>query len=216
MERAYSTSDEQAVVICLDEMGPVYADTYPGQQLVRPPAAGPGPGDDRRPRGRAVIELDYGYRGSTYVYGAFAPGTGSALTACYQGKRTAHWLDFLERVEAWVSPEVERVLAIVDNLGTHRHREVLLFMLAHPRWEFIFIPRYAGYLNLIESWWKTLRSIALAGKRFENVDEIKRDIAAGTMYWNDHKHPYCFGRARRRKTPRKPGIARLPGHRLTA
>ncbi|RYZ15708.1 MAG: hypothetical protein EOO70_06190 [Myxococcaceae bacterium] len=196
-------------------MGPVYAESHPGQRLVRPPQAGPGSGDDQRPRGRATIELDYGYRGSTYVYGAFTPGTGRTLTACYSGKRVCHWLDFLERTDAWIDPGIERVLAIVDNLATHRHDDVLYFMLTHPRWEFVFIPRYAGYLNLIEPWWKTLRSLALAGRRLENVDELKEAVERATSYWNDHKHPYLFGRARRRKTPRKPGIAGLPGHRLT-
>jgi len=27
---------------------------------------------------------------------------------------------------------------------------VLLWALAHPRWEFVFQPTYAAYLNLIE------------------------------------------------------------------
>jgi hypothetical protein len=27
---------------------------------------------------------------------------------------------------------------------------VLLFAAAHPRWEFVFQPKYAAYLNLIE------------------------------------------------------------------
>jgi hypothetical protein len=39
---------------------------------------------------------------------------------------------------------------------------VLLFSLLHPRWEFVFQPKYAAYLNLIEPWWKVLRSLALA------------------------------------------------------
>jgi hypothetical protein len=37
----------------------------------------------------------------------------------------------------------------------------------HPRWEFVFQPTYAAYLNLIEPWWKVLRSLALKGRRFE-------------------------------------------------
>ena len=54
-----------------------------------------------------------------------------------------------------------RVYAVVDNLSTHRATDVLLFALAHPRWEFVFQPKYAAYLNLIEPWWKVLRSLAL-------------------------------------------------------
>src|SRR3712207_7150420 len=55
---------------------------------------------------------------------------------------------FLEEVEGWVPDEVERVYAIADNLGTHRATDVLLFvllfMLAHPRWEMVFQPKYAA------------------------------------------------------------------------
>lgn len=44
------------------------------------------------------------------------------------------------------------VCADLDNLSAHRATDVLLFSLAHPRWEFDFQPRYAAYLNLIEPW----------------------------------------------------------------
>jgi transposase len=29
-----------------------------------------------------------------------------------------------------------------------------------------FLPKYAPWLNLIELWWKQLRSLALKGRRF--------------------------------------------------
>ena len=51
--------------------------------------------------------------------------------------------------------------AVLDNLAAHRSTDALLFSLAYPRWEFVFQPTYAAYLNLIEPWWKVLRSLAL-------------------------------------------------------
>lgn len=60
-----------------------------------------------------------------------------------------------------------RVYAILDNLSAHRAADVRLFALAHPRWAFVFQPKYAAYLDLIEPWWKLLRSLALKGRRFE-------------------------------------------------
>jgi transposase len=38
----------------------------------------------------------------------------------------------------------ERVYAIAGNLSSHRTADVLLFMLAHPRWEMVFQPKYAA------------------------------------------------------------------------
>ena len=78
-------------------------------------------------------------------------------------------------------------------------------VLAHPRWEFVFQPKYAAYLNLIEPWWKVLRSLALKGRRFETFDEVKEAVEKATGYWNDHRHLFRWGQKRRHRPKRKPG-----------
>jgi transposase len=162
-------------VICLDEMGPESAKSFPGPRLIRVTT---------EPGARARQEIDYGRRGKGYIFGAFAPATGAALTVPYSGRTTANWVDFLEQVEGWVPTEVERIYAIQDNLSAHRAVDVLLFSLAHPRWEWVFQPTYAAYLNLIEPWWKVLRSLALKGRRFETWEAVCAAIAEATQYWN--------------------------------
>ncbi len=189
-------------MICLDEMGPQACKSYPGRRLVAP--AGP-------KAERARQEIDYDRRDAAgYVFGALQPVTGAAVTATYLGRTTANWLDFLGRVEAWIDPAVERVYAVLDNLSTHSAVDVLLFNLAHPRWEFVFQPKYAAYLNLIEPWWKVLRSLALKGRRFDMWPEIEQAVAKATLYWNAHKHPFIWGRRRRHRTPKRFGVAALP------
>src|SRR4051812_6590760 len=105
---------------------------------------------------------------------------------------------------------VERVDAVVDNLNVHSAIDVLLFALAHPRWEFVFQPKYAAYLNLIEPWWKILRSLALKGRRFETWPAIEEAVRRATAYWNAHEHPCLWGRRRRHHTARRSGIATMP------
>jgi DDE superfamily endonuclease len=187
-------------------MGPVAAKSYPGQHLVHtaPAVAPPSPGQ------RATQEIDYGRRGKGYIFGAFCPATGEALTKDYLGRTITNWVDFLGHVEQWVPTEHERLYAIVDNLNVHRATDVLLFCLHHPRWEFVFQPKYAAYLNLIEPWWKMLRSLALKGRRFESWDEIVKAVEEATAYWNKHRHPYIWGRRRRHRPRRKSGSAALP------
>ncbi len=51
---------------------------------------------------------------------------------------------FLDEVEPWLPEEVERIDAIAANLSSHRATDVLLFMLAHPRWEMVLHPQYAA------------------------------------------------------------------------
>ncbi len=187
----------------MDELGPEGAKSFRGTAWVATGQAGQ--------RGaRAKQEVDYGRRGKGYIFGAFRPADGAAFTAPYESRSAANWADFLARVEAWLPPEVARVYAIVDNLSAHRATDVLLFSLAHPRWEFVFQPTYAAYLNLIEPWWKILRSLAFKGRRFETWDELAAAVAAATAYWNQQRHPFVWGRRRRHQSRRKPGLARLP------
>jgi len=190
----------------LDQMGPESAKSFPGQAVVR---AVPDP-EKIKPVERATQEIDYGRRGKGYIFGAFQPATGDAFTVPYGRRTTANWVDFLEQVDDWIPSEFERIYGILDNLNIHRATDVLLFSLAHPRWEFVFQPKYAAYLNLIEPWWKTLRSLALKGRRFETWVEVCQAVQDATVYWNAHRHPFVWGRRRRHQPRRRSGVGLLP------
>ena len=175
------------------------------------PATEPGPHGPHE--GRARQEIDYGRRGKGYIFGALQAATGAVLTAPYPGRTIANSVDFLEQVDAWLPPEAERIYAILDNLDAHRATDVLLFSPAHPRREFVFQPKYAAYVNLIEPWWKVLRSLALKGRRFESREEVRVAVAEATAYSNAHRHPFVWGRGRarrHRRGARQPGIAAWP------
>jgi hypothetical protein len=173
-------------------MGPESAKSFPGRELVVQQhttaeasagnAATAASSKPAGPIGRVTQEVDYGRRGKGYIFGAFKPADGEALTAPYAGRTTANYVDFLARVEAWIPPDIERIYAIMDNLSTHRATDILLFSLAHPRWEFVFQPKYAPYLNLSEPWWKVLRSLALKGRRFETWAEVCQAVHEATRY----------------------------------
>lgn len=194
-------------MVCLDEMGPEAAKSWRGQRVV---VAAPAEEPTLQPAGRAQQEIDYGRREKGYIFGAFHPATGDAFTAPYTRRTIANWVDFLEQVDAWLPVEPARVYAILDNLSTHHAVDVLFFLLTHPRWEFVFQPTYAAYLNLIEPWWKILRSLALNGHRFATWAEICQAVNRATGYWNAHKHPFVWGRRRRHHPRRPPGIALRP------
>jgi transposase len=201
----YTAPPPGSVAVCLDEMGPQAVKSYPGKHLVHPHASA------TEPAGRAKQEIDYGRRGKAgYIFGALKPVDGEVFTATYTRRTLVNWIDFLQQVEEWIPQDVERVYAVLDNLTMHRAIDVLFFNLAYPRWEFVFQPTYAAYLNLIEPWWKTLKSLAFKGRRFEAWQEIEGAVKEATVYWNEHRHPYVWGRRRRQRFRRKPGIAQLP------
>jgi hypothetical protein len=97
-------------VICLDEMGPASATSFPGQPAIDITV---------RPAQRATQEIDDGRRGKGYIFGALRPATGDALTSAYTRRTIGNWINFLERVAEWIDPEVNRVYAILANLNTH-------------------------------------------------------------------------------------------------
>ncbi len=127
--------------------------------------------------------------------GTVGPNATRAAAPCILWTSTAH-------VDQQIPAEKERIYAIMDNLEMHHCRDLLLFMIHHPRWEFVYQPTYAAYLNLIEPWWKVLRSLALKGKRFETWQQIIEAVEAATAYGNAHKHPFVWGRRRRHQPPR--------------
>lgn len=170
----YKAPPADVHVVCVDEMGPVSAKTYPTARWSL-----------RRPH----LTPDYGRRAKVWVFGAFEPRTGQALTYCAPSRAATHFLTLLTRIaEHWQG----EVILIMDNLASHKTLDVRLWALAHPRVRFLFQPTYAPWLNLIEPWWKTLRSLALKGRRFDDADELHTAISNAVSYWNAHRHPYVW------------------------
>lgn len=162
-------------MICIDELGPLAVKTYPGTEWTA--------GDKR-----ATFEPDYGRRGKLWAHGAFEPATGQGALLLSGARDSVSHIHLVEHM--MIQFPAERWLIIEDNLSAHTSREVQLALLARPEIQVQFIPKYACWLNLIEPWWKQIRSLALKGHRFETLDELSASLKAALVYWNDHKHPY--------------------------
>lgn len=191
----------------LDEMRPELAKSFLDKQVVH---AHPDP-QIGKPAEQARQEIDDGLWLKGSKDGAFQPATGEVLTLPSDQRTTVNRIDFLAHIEQWILVSVERVHALLDNLSMHRATDVLLFCLAHPRGECVFHLSYASYLNLVEPWWKTLRSLAIKGRRFETREEVCDAIARATTYWNAHRHPFFCGRRCRHRPHRSSRIV-IPAH----
>ena len=162
-------------VICVDELGPIAVKTYPGEEWKLGP-------------GRATFEPDYGRRGKVWIHGAFEPATGQATILMSPSRDSTSHIQLLEQVICQFP--ADRWLIIEDNLTIHKGRQTRLALAAWPELQILFLPKYACWLNLIEPWWKQLRSLALKGRRFETTDELIASLHEALVYWNDHRHPY--------------------------
>ncbi len=158
-------------------MGPIAVKTYPGEEWK------PGPN-------RATFEPDYGRRGKLWVHGLFEPATGQAGILTSPGRDSASHVQLLEKMICEFP--ADRWLIIEDNLTIHTSRQVKLALAAWPEIQLQFIPKYACWLNLIEPWWKQLRSLALKGRRFETLEQLILALNQAVDYWNVHRHPYLW------------------------
>jgi hypothetical protein len=182
------------------------AKSVPGMDLV---PARPDP-DGQRSAERASQAVADGRRGQGSIVGAFQPTDGEAFTHADPRRTLAHWIDFLEPVEAWIPPESAPVAALLANLNVQRATAGRLFAEAHPRGEVVFTPTSAASLNVIEPWGKMIRSLALQGRRFQTWEELAPAVQDATAYWNQHRHPFIWGRRRRHQPHRRSGVGLLP------
>jgi transposase len=173
-------------VICIDELGPLAVKTYPGEEW-------------RQGKQRATFEPDYGRRGKLWVHGAFEPASGQATILISPGRDSASHIQLLEK--AMNAFPADRWLFIEDNLVIHTSREVRLALASRPEIQIQFLPKYACWLNLIEPWWKQLKSLALKGRRFEDLQQLTQALNMGLAYWNNHCHPYVWKKRPQEQSP---------------
>jgi transposase len=173
-------------VICIDELGPLAAKTYPGAEW-------------KQGAYRATFEPDYGRRGTVWVHGGFEPATGQATILTSPRRDAASHVQLIEQI--LVEFPADRWLLIEDNLSIHHGRCARLALAAWPEIQVQFIPKYACWLNLIEPWWKQLRSLALKGKRFDSEDQLIDALIAATAYWNAHRRPYHWKKRPQEQLP---------------
>ncbi len=163
--------------ICVNELGPLAAKTYPVAEWKTGPF-------------RAAFEPDYGRRGTVWVLGAFEPATGQATMALSPRRDSASYIQLLEKMV--IAFPSDQWLISNDNLSTHHSRETRLALAAWSEIRAQFIPKYACWLNLIEPWWKQLWSLALKGRCFEDTDDVCEALIGALNYWNAHRHPYTW------------------------
>ena len=198
----YTAPPADSVVICLDEMGPESAKSFPGQRLVRAD-----PGGARRPR--ATQEIDYGRRGQGYVFGAFVPATGAgADRALSAGAPPPTWVDFLEQVEAWLDPAVDaRLRRPGQPLGPPGPGRAALG--AGPSALGVRLPTDLRRLSQPDR--AVVEDPALLGAEGPPLRHLGRGLPGGgrrpRAYWNAHRHPFVWGRRKRRRPARPAGIA---------
>ena len=175
----YLNPPEKAIVLCVDEKSQIQAldRTQPGLPIKR---------------GRAgTMTHDYKRNGTTTLFAALRTLDGSVVGQCLPRHRHQEFLKFLRHLDREFPGDRELHL-IVDNYGTHTHKNVNAWLVQHPRFHLHFTPTSSSWLNLVERWFRELTDKAIRRGVFHSVPDLIAAIEAFLAAHNDDPKPFVW------------------------
>lgn len=144
-------------------------DEKPGIQAVANTA------DDLMPNeSNGVIKRDYEYRrlGTVSLLAGIDLQTGEAIPLVKDTHNSDDYIEFLKVLDSRY-PKEDKIRLVLDNLRVHRSEKVQKYISSVPgRFEFVFTPRHASWLNLIEGFFSKMTKQMLKGIRVGTKDEL--------------------------------------------
>jgi len=86
--------------------------------------------------------------------------------------RSTEFIEFLKGLESYYPKEI-KIVVILDNLKMHTSKETQKYLETVPhRFQFVFTPKHASWLNIIESFFSKMTRSMLRGIRVSGKDEL--------------------------------------------
>ena len=144
-------------------------DEKPGIQVIANVA------DDLPPtREHGTIKRDYEYKrlGTVSLLAGIDLQTGEAMPLVRDSHSSAEFIGFLKMLDARY-PKGDTIRLILDNLQVHRAKKVVEYLsTVERRFEFVFTPKHASWLNLVESFFSKMTKQMLKGIRVKSKEEL--------------------------------------------
>ena len=175
----YRRPPKDATVLCIDEKTSMQALGRP-RTMTTPSSL-----KDRR------FEYEYRRNGTLNLFGAFEPATGKVFGECRARRTADDMLAFMEKV---AERYPGRVIVIWDNLNTHKGDRWQEFNRKHGgRFEFVYTPFHASWLNQIEIWFGILHRRILRYGIFNSTEELADRVLGFVSHWNEvDAHPFAL------------------------
>jgi transposase len=164
----YTDPPENAVVLCVDEKTQVQAldRTQPAlpmrpDQIAR--RTHPSSGKDKR-------------NGTTQLFAALDVAAAQVQARCQDRYRSEDFLRFLNGVAKHYRQEAIHV--VLDNVSSHKSKEVQRWMESHPRVFFHFVPTYSSWLNLVELFFSLVQTKVVARGIFPSKSDLVAKLLA--------------------------------------
>lgn len=86
--------------------------------------------------------------------------------------RSTEFIEFLKELDSYY-PEEIKIVVILDNLKMHTSKETQKYLQTVPqRFQFVFTPKHASWLNIIESLFSKMTRSMLRGMRVSSKNEL--------------------------------------------
>ena len=150
--------------------------------------------DDLRPtEGNSCVYRDYEYKrlGTLSLIAGIDLLTGIATPVVSETHKSSDFICLLKKLDE-MYPEGDVIRIICDNHSAHKSKEVQNYLATKPegRYVFVFTPKHASWLNLIECFFSKMTKQMLKGIRVKSKQELADRIY---QYFDEiNKEPVVF------------------------
>jgi transposase len=170
--------EEWEMVLCVDEK----TNLQPRPRLAS--SLGTRPGQALR------LEHEYKRAGALNLLAAFDTRSGKVYGYTAERKRQLEFITFLEQVDQAIEKTITRIYIVLDNVPMHKGKQVMAWLTAHPRFNFVHPPVHCSWINQVEQWFSILQRKRFGIVNFKNLGELAERIAAFISEWNEKAHGF--------------------------
>ena len=145
-----------------------------------------------QPGKHACVGRDYEYvrHGTLSVLAGIDLVTGTVIGTVEDRHRSQEFVAFLQKLDGLYPPEV-KIQMILDNHSAHTSKETRAYLQSVPnRFEFVFTPKHASWLNIIESFFAKMSKSMLRGIRVTSKEELRHRIEQYLDEINENPVPF--------------------------
>ena len=125
-----------------------------------------------------TIKRDYEYKrlGTVSLLAGIDLQTGEAIPLVSNSHNRSDYIEFLKILDTKY-PKGDTIRLVLDNLKVHKAKKVIEYLsTVEGRFEFVFTPKHASWLNLVESFFSKMTKQMLKGIRVKSKEELVRRI----------------------------------------
>lgn len=125
-----------------------------------------------------AIKRDYEYKrlGTVSLLAGIDLQTGEAIPLVSDSHNSSDYIDFLKILDARY-PKGDTIRLVLDNLKVHKAKKVIEYLsTVEGRFEFVFTPKHASWLNLVEAFFSKMTKQMLKGIRVKSKEELIQRI----------------------------------------